>query len=251
MSATDVISIEGLRIDCVVGVYPHERDRPQPLDVDIRMRLDTRRAGASERLAYTIDYTATANQIAFLLHSCRFYMLETAAHVLCRFLLAPPAPGERRARIEEVTLRLHKPYALAGHGVPSLEVRRRAREVTLEREVKPFGTVDIVAETRRVGVYRLNIEPGRGIPLHAHHKMRESELVLGAGLLCQGQPVGAGTTFRWPHGAAHRWDNPTRQWQSVLCVDSPPFIPTDEIEVDGEPAEVRAQAPFIPPAAGA
>ena len=251
MSATDVISIEGLRIDCVVGVYPHERDRPQPLDVDVRLHLDTRRAGESERLAHTIDYTATANQIAFLLHSCRFYMLETAAHVLCRYLLAPPTPGEKRARIQEVSLRLRKPYALAGHGVPSLEVKRDAREVVLEREVKPFGTVDIVAETRRLGVYRLNIGPGRGIPLHEHRKMRESEFVLGRGLLCQEKAVGTGATFRWPHGAAHRWDNPTSDWQSVLCVDSPPFIPSDEIEVGGEPAKVRPQAPFIPPTVGA
>ena len=247
MRATDIISIEGLRVDCVVGVYPHERDRPQPLDVDVKLHVDTRRAGASERLAHTIDYTGTANQIAFLLHSCRFYMLETAAHVLSRVLLAPPAPGELRARISRVQLRLQKPYALAGHGVPALEVTRDAREVTLAHERKPFGTVDILAETKRVGVYRLNIAPSCGIPLHVHRRMRESELVLGDGLLCQEREVVTGTTFRWPQDAAHRWDNPTSSWQSILCVDSPPFIPEDEIEVDQELARVRSKAPFIPP----
>lgn len=246
MSATDVITIEGLRVDCVVGVYPHERDRPQPLDLDVRLSLDTRRAGASERLAHSIDYTATANQLAFLLHSCRFYMLETAAHVLTRFLLAPPAPGERRGRVHEVWLRLKKPYALAGHGVPSLEVRRCAAEVQLTHEAKPFGTVDIIEETRRVGVYRLNIAPGQGIPLHQHQRMTEAELMLGEGLLCQDRKVAPGTVFRWPKGAAHRYDNPTDEWQSILCVDSPPFLASDEIEVEGEPAEVRPQAPFIP-----
>ncbi len=246
MSATDVISITGLRVDCVVGVYPHERDRPQPLDVDVRMRLDTRRAGASEQIGHTIHYGEVANQIAFLLHSCRFDLLETAAQVLTRYLLAPPAPGERRARLDEVTLRLSKPYALAGHGVPSLEVTRLAREVTLARERKTWGTVDVVFETRRAGVYRLNVAPGRGIPLHVHRTMRESELVLGAGLHCQDEPVAPGTIFRWPRGAAHRWDNRSREWQSILCVDSPPFVPEDEVEVEGEPAPVRPQAPFIP-----
>ncbi|MCB9597725.1 MAG: dihydroneopterin aldolase [Sandaracinaceae bacterium] len=246
MSATDVIAIAGLRIDCVVGVYPHERDRAQPLDVHVRMRLDTRRAGTSERLAHTVHYAEVANQIAFLLQSCRFDLLETAAHVLSRHLLAPPAPGERRARVEEVALRLEKPYALAGHGVPSLEVTRHAREVTLTQEKKRWGTVDVVHETRRAGVYRLNVAPHRGIPLHVHQTMREAELVLGAGLHCQQRPVAAGTIFRWPRGAAHRWDNPTADWQSILCVDSPPFIPADEVEVEGEPAPVRPQAPFIP-----
>ncbi len=243
--ARDVIAIEGLRVDCVVGVYPHERDRVQPLEIDVSMTLDTRRAAASEKLSLTVDYAATANQIAFLLRSCRFYMLETAASVLARLLLAPPAPGEQRARIEEVSLRLIKPYALAGHGVPSLTVRRNAKEVSLTHETKKFGTVDIIDETRHVGIYRLNIAPGRSIPLHVHRKMHESELILGDGLFCQDKPVPAGTVFRWPHEAPHRYDNPTDRWQSILCVDSPAFIPEDEIEVEGEPADVRPQPPFI------
>ncbi len=245
--ARDVISIDGLRVDCVVGVYPHERHLVQPLEVSLRMTLDTRRAGASEKLSQTVDYAATANQIAFLLRSCRFHMLETAGRALTRLVLAPPAPGEERARIQECTLRLTKPYALAGHGVPSLEIHRTAREVTLAHEQKPFGTVDILEETRHVGVYRLNIAPGRGIPLHVHRAMQESEMMLTEGLLCQGKPVARGTSFRWPKDAPHRYDNPTDRWQSILCVDSPPFMQHDEIEVDGEPVEVKPLPPFIPP----
>ncbi|GAB5540750.1 MAG: hypothetical protein SangKO_005100 [Sandaracinaceae bacterium] len=247
--ARDVIRIQGLRVDCVVGVYPHERHRVQPLEVDVAMTLDTRRAGQRERLAHTVDYAATANQIAFLLRSCRFYMLETAARALTRLLLAPPAPGERRARIQEVELRLTKPFALAGHGVPSLQVTRDASDVSLTHEKKPFGTVDILDETKHVGIYRLNLAPGGVIPLHVHRTMQESELVLGDGLLCQGKPVAAGTVFRWPKEAPHRYDNPTDAWQSILCVDSPPFIPEDEVEVEGEPADVRPLPPFIPTAA--
>ncbi len=161
-------------------------------------------------------------------------------------MLAPPAPGERRARIQELTLRLEKPYALAGHGVPSLEIHRSARDVTLAHERKPFGTVDVIEETRHVGIYRLNLAPGRGIPLHVHKTMQESEMILGDGLLCQGKPVAAGTMFRWPKDAPHRYDNPTDRWQSILCVDSPPFLPEDEIEVEGSPAEVKPLPPFIP-----
>ncbi len=249
--ARDIIAIEGMRVDCVVGVYPHERNLVQPLEVSVKMVLDTRRAGESEKLNQTVDYAAIASQIAFLLRSCRFHMLEAAARALTRLLLAPPAPGEERARIHEVTLRLTKPYALAGHGVPSLEVHRTAREVVLEHEEKPFGTVDILEETRDVGIYRLNIAPGRGIPLHVHRRMQESEMILGDGLLCQGKKVARGTSFRWPKDAPHRYDNPTDRWQSILCVDSPPFIEADEIEVEGEPAEVKPLPPFIPPPARA
>ncbi len=246
----DVIAIEGLQVDCVVGVHPHERNRVQPLRIDVELSLDTRRAGADERLAETVDYAAVASQIAFLLRTCRFHLLETAARVLTRFLLAPPAPGERRARILHANLCLTKPYALAGHGVPSLRIRRDARDAALGHETQPFGTVDIVDETRHFGVYRLNVAPGRSIPTHVHRVMEESEMILGDGLLCQGKPVRPGTVFRWPKDAPHRYDNPSDRWQTILCVDSPPFSRQDEIQVDPELADALAdvapEPPFIP-----
>ncbi|MGE0792465.1 MAG: dihydroneopterin aldolase [Sandaracinaceae bacterium] len=248
-SARDVISIEGLRVDCVVGIYPHERDRVQPLSVDVHIVLDTRRAGEQERLAHTIDYAATANQIAFLLRSCEFFMLEAAARAISRLLLAPATPGERRPRARSVRVRLTKPDALGGHGVPSIEITRNASDVVLTHEKKPFGTVDILETTRAVGIYRLNIAPGRGIPLHFHRHMQESELMLGDGLLCQGKPVAAGHWFAWPREAPHRYDNPTSEWRSILCVDSPPFDPNDEVEVDDTevlPAPVAPRDPIVP-----
>ncbi len=116
----------------------------------------------------------------------------------------------------------------------------------LTHEEKPFGQVDIVAETRDLGIYRLNVAPGRSIPLHVHRVMQESEMVLGDGLLLSGVAVAAGTVHRWPHQAAHRYDNPTSRWQSILCVDTPRFLPEDEVEVSGEPTQVPSEPPFLP-----
>ena len=84
--------------------------------------------------------------------------------------------------------------------------------------------------------------------MHVHRAMRESEMVLSEGLLCQGRRVSPGTVFHWPLGAAHRYDNPTDRPQTILCVDAPPFIREDEIEVTGEPAEVEP-AQSLPPSA--
>lgn len=239
----DTIAIRGLDVDCVVGVYPHERDVPQPLVVGIELGLDTERAAVSERLSHTMSYDAVAAQVAFLLSSCRFRLLETAAHALAMYLLAPPAPGERRARARTLCLTLEKPRALQRGAVPSLTIERDADGVILGREDKPFGTVDVVLETRDAGIYRLNVAPGSSIPLHVHRRMRESEMVLGSGLLCQGRPVTAGTVHRWPLDAAHGYHNPTRRHQSILCVDCPRFIESDEIPVAGEPAEVPPEPP--------
>ena len=95
-AALDIIFIQGIEVDCIVGLYPHERHTPQRLRVDVELELDTEPAAVRERLAATVNYASAAAQIAFLLRSCRFQLLESAAHVLARILLAPPAPGERR-----------------------------------------------------------------------------------------------------------------------------------------------------------
>src|SRR6185436_5147719 len=126
--------------------------------------------------------------------------------------------------------------------VPSLEIERVASWAEIGHEDKPFGTVDVIHETRDAGIYRLNLMPGRGIPLHVHHVMRESEMVLGGGLTCQGRAVAPGTVHRWPLGAAHCYHNPSRRVQSILCVDTPPFMPEDEIPAQGEPALVQAES---------
>jgi dihydroneopterin aldolase len=238
----DVIRIDRLAVDCVVGVYPEERDTPQPLLLDVALSLSTEVAARNERLSATVDYARTAAQLSFLLRSCRFRLLETAAHVLCRYLLLPPASGRRGPRITSVRLRLEKPAALAGAAIPSLMVERDAAWASYVVEEKPFGTVDVVHETKDTGIYRLNVAPGREIPLHYHARMNETEMVLDAGLHCQGRAVAAGTVHRWPHGAAHCYRNPTRRVLSILCVDSPAFIESDEITTAGEPAEVAAES---------
>ena len=237
-AALDIIFIQGIEVDCIVGLYPHERHTPQRLRVDVELELDTEPAAVRERLSATVNYASSAAQIAFLLRSCRFQLLESAAHVLARILLAPPAPGERRAQIMRVRLRLTKPGALSGAGVPALQIERDCARVKLPQEQKAFGSVDIIHETRDAGIYRLNIAPGRGIPLHLHRVMQETELVLSDGLLCQGVAAPAGSVFHWPAEAPHRYDNPTDRWQAILCVDTPRFIESDEILVEGTPAAI-------------
>ena len=111
MAHEDWIRIRGLEVDCVVGVYPHERGTPQRLKLDAELCLDTETAGRSEHIRDSVDYAALSAQLAFLLRSCHFGLLETAAHALCRYLLAPPAVGERRAPLSRVRIVLEKPTA--------------------------------------------------------------------------------------------------------------------------------------------
>jgi hypothetical protein len=53
-------------------------------------------------------------------------------------------------------------------------------------------------------------------------------LVVGDGLLVQGEPVASGLSHHWPQNYPHRYDNPSSLSQVVLCIDHPPFLPDDE-----------------------
>lgn len=236
----DVIALEGMRVQCVVGVYADERVRTQPLDVEVELFLDTRPAATGAGLAGTVDYARLAGELRFLLERCHFRMLEQAADALLHYVLAPPTRDAPRAQVQAATVRLRKPDALPGQAVPSVQLHRRADELHFAVEQKSFGAVDVLHESGTFGIYRLRIKPGGCIPTHVHRVMEEHELVLGAGLQLQKAPVRRGTAFKWPRDFAHRYDNPTDTEQTVLCVDSPPFIPTDEVQVSAELASLES-----------
>ncbi|HWC66968.1 MAG TPA: dihydroneopterin aldolase [Acidimicrobiales bacterium] len=54
----DRIELRGLRVTTIVGVNPEERDRAQPLELDLDVMTDLRAAGHSDRLEDTINYGA-------------------------------------------------------------------------------------------------------------------------------------------------------------------------------------------------
>lgn len=214
MTARDVLCIRGIETRCVVGVYPHERGTPQPLCVDLELRLDTDAAARSERLSRAVDYDAVAQQTRFILDGCRFRLIETAAHALAKLLLAPPAPGERRSQVASVRVRLTKPDALGGHGVPSLEIERDASWASVNTEDAPFGALDVIHQTRETGIFRLTVEPGRRASLPAGE--RSALFALTDGMVLGEQPLPA---FRAELAAPGRsLENRSRRPKTVLLV---------------------------------
>lgn len=230
--ASDAIAVEGLEVECIIGLYEHERVTPQCIVVNAKMAVDTTLAALHERLDETVDYECVSMQIAFILKLGKFRLLETAAQAIARTLLLAPTGGEARGPIHAVELELRKPAALGGRGVPLLRVVRHASDVAIKQESKSFGSVDVIHETADVGLYRLNVFSGRQIAMHVHRKMQEAELVLSAGLHCQGAPVARGSVRQWPLGLPHHYENRTNEIQSLLCVDRPPFIEDDEVPCD-------------------
>ena len=116
------ICLDGLEVDCTIGVFDPERNRTQPVTVHIEVHLDTSAAAREDALFRTRDYGALSDEITFILQSGRFYLLEAAAQVLLRWLLLPPAEGSPVPPIEFARVRLAKPDALPGGAVAVVQV---------------------------------------------------------------------------------------------------------------------------------
>ncbi|MBK7583964.1 MAG: dihydroneopterin aldolase [Myxococcales bacterium] len=205
----------------MVGVYPRERGRPQPLRIDIELSIDTEAAATTGRLSRTVDYDRTAQAVIFILQSCRFGLLETAAHALAKFLLIPPISADRSALVRAARVQLTKPDALMGAAVAALSIERDAAWAAVAREQKPFGSIDLVFLSREASIVRVNLAPRGELGTRDQPEAHDAELALTAGLVCDGVPFPSGAKRSQGRGAPRRLQNPTRRWQSVLSVDSP------------------------------
>lgn len=229
----DIISIQNMQVPCFIGIHRHERHERQTLLVDLEMHVATASAGDESTLEKSVDYSRVHGELKFLLEACHFRLLETAAQALCNYLLAPPPPDRLQAQIQAVTLTLRKPSALKSEAVPGLKVHRTRESIGIGLERNSFGEVDIIHESPDCGIYRLRIPPGGRIPAHYHEIMAEGEMALSEGLWLQGRPLSAGLAHFWPHQFVHQYDNPSDTERTVLCVNRPAFIPSDEIPVTG------------------
>ncbi len=98
----DAIELRGLRLSAVVGVLPHEREQPQPLELDLDVVVDLAPAGASDDLADTVDYGALCAEAEKVVAHSTFALLETLAEHVAAALLAADA------RVVEVTVAVRK-----------------------------------------------------------------------------------------------------------------------------------------------
>jgi FolB domain-containing protein len=145
----------------VLGVDEWERREAQTLELELAMNLDLDRAAAGD-LGRSVDYSAILDQVQFIAQHGRWLLLESMAAAMARLVLAPPAPGEPRAQVSAVLVRLRKPDVLRGRAIPAIEIRRD--DAWYRTEVLPLehmnpARIEILQETRQTGAYRVHLPP--------------------------------------------------------------------------------------------
>jgi len=83
----DTIFIRELRADAWIGIYEWEKLRPQTLDFNLDIGLDTHRAGESDNIRDTVDYGKVVERIRADLKDQHFKLLEALAEHISQVIL--------------------------------------------------------------------------------------------------------------------------------------------------------------------
>ena len=87
-----ILRLVGHDVDCIIGVWAHEKQRTQRVGLELELRFDSERACQSDDLSDTINYAQLLETSSFILCNGRFDLLETAASMIWHHLMLPPLP---------------------------------------------------------------------------------------------------------------------------------------------------------------
>ena len=124
MGTSDEVFLEGLRFYGYHGVNPEEQVLGQRFVVDVRLTADLKKAGHSDDLGDTVNYSAAAKHIRAIVEGPPRRLIEAVAEDIATALLA------EHPLAWSVTVTLRKPEAaLKGIVMDAVGVRvRRTRE---------------------------------------------------------------------------------------------------------------------------
>ena len=113
----DIVFIEDLRIQTVIGVYDWEREITQTVSLDLKMAFDITRAAKSDAIADTLDYKAVAKRLIQFVEASEFQLVEALAEH-CAQIVLDEFP------VDWVHLKLSKPGAVRGSSAVGVVIER-------------------------------------------------------------------------------------------------------------------------------
>ncbi|MCA1808920.1 MAG: dihydroneopterin aldolase [Kiritimatiellia bacterium] len=118
--AGDLLRLEGIKLQCCIGVTPAERRRPRQLTCVVELACNLDRAGISDCLEDTVDYAALLKQIRTGVEQRSWQLLEAVARHIAGICLLD-------RKIRSVRVMLTKSRVLPGLAGATVEIFRSAR----------------------------------------------------------------------------------------------------------------------------
>jgi dihydroneopterin aldolase len=107
MSELDAITLTGMSFHTLVGVLPHEREHPQPVEIDLTAWV---RSGSG-----VVDYRRMYAAVRSAMESPELFYLEQLAESIAARVL-------KESRVERVRVAVRKPHAALGGPLEFVEV---------------------------------------------------------------------------------------------------------------------------------
>ena len=116
----DIVFIEDLRIDTVIGIYDWERRVRQTLSFDVEMAFDNTLPAASDDIALTLNYKDVSKRLIDYVGASSFGLVETLAE-RCAAIIRD------EFGVSWVRLKLSKPGAVRGARAVGVRIERGSR----------------------------------------------------------------------------------------------------------------------------
>jgi len=116
----DIIFLQALEIDTVIGIYDWERKIKQKVVFDIEMATDIRKAASSDHIDDTLNYKAVAKRVIGFVEDSQFELVETLAERVAEIIL-------KEFDVPWLRLTLNKLGAITGARGVGIIIERGAR----------------------------------------------------------------------------------------------------------------------------
>jgi len=116
----DIVFIEELRIDAVIGIYDWERRVRQTLSLDIEMAFDNTVPAADDDIAKTLNYKDVSKRLIGYVGESSFGLVETLAE-RCAAII------REEFGVQWLRLKLSKPGAVRGAKAVGVCIERGTR----------------------------------------------------------------------------------------------------------------------------
>lgn len=127
----DNLSIEGLKVDTIIGVYQWEREVKQSVIIDLVLEVKSTRSAFKDSIEFAVDYVAVSDMVSNLVQSSSFLLIESLAEAIAGKLL-------KEFAIRSVRLKLSKPSAIQNAANVGITIER-SKDNLVTRGLKPNG----------------------------------------------------------------------------------------------------------------
>ena len=103
----DIIFLNDLRIDAVIGIWEWERKIRQTVSIDLEMSADIRKAAKTDSVDDTLNYKLVAKRLQEFVGDSGFQLVETLAENIAAIVLD-------EFDVDWVRVRVNKPGAIRG-----------------------------------------------------------------------------------------------------------------------------------------